>query len=68
MDMNNSNSIAKANYDKLNAVADIAGKVLDNIASTKDDLLNKPTTAVALNQHIKSVNEVIVNKLIAKFK
>jgi len=59
---------ADINLKKLRTIADIAVVVLDNVANSKDDILYRPKNANALHSHTTTIKDIIVNKLVAKFK
>ena len=59
---------ANINMDKLQTIANVAVVVLDNVASSKGDIFYRPNNANALESYTKSINEIVVNKLVAKFK
>jgi len=60
--------ISSRNQGKLNAIVELSRAVLDNVANTKDDILYKPATAADLGAYTSTINEIITNKLVLKFK
>lgn len=59
---------ANINLDKLRTIADTAFIVLDNVATSKDDILYRPQNTNALSEYTATIKDIVVNKLIAKFK
>ena len=56
------------NSNKLRMIAEASAIVLSKVINDTEDILYKPNDIASLNKNTSDVNEIIVNKLVSKFK